>query len=263
MRIVVSQHEEKMRQNRLFLDSEIVEKLIRIRFGGVDGLVGHWAANTSEEGEARERAAIYRWLQHGLPAQESTIFSFCALLDADPICLIDYKRIGFFSKFYQIRKAIQIGLLAKGPIAPIYEMYMPSRSWPSDTMASKYYGHPWHAVEFDNAALSSEGKYALIEIRYAQEVDQLARCIHISYRRTKPKEEMWRPYGWVIRYLNELRLYSESGDFQTCKIVEPNTTTFRTYFGGRAVEFRLASLHVFQHNIKYPVSPEGSIGFEW
>ena len=252
-----------MRQNRLFLDSAIVDELIEDKFGSVDGLVGHWAADSPIGGEARERAAIYRWLKSGVPAKEATIFAFCALLDADPISLIDYEKIGFFSKFYQIRKAIQIGLVATGPIAPMYEMYMPSRTWPSDWIAQKYYGHPWHAVEFDNVALAPEGQYAMIEIKFKENILKSTRCIHISYRRTKPREEMWRPYGWVIRHLTKLRLYSESGDFQTYELSEPDTIKFRTFFGGREVEFRLASLHSFKHNIVYPVRKEGSVGFEW
>jgi hypothetical protein len=260
---VVSRIEKKMRQNRLFLDSGIVEELIRDKFGSVDGLVGHWSVDSSNDGKSRERAAVYRWLQQGIPAKEGTIFSFCALLDADPVSLIDYNRIGFFSKFYQIRKAIQIGLLSKGPISPIYEMYMPSREWPSNLIASKYYGRNWHTVDFDNKDFANEGQYALIEAIYPQDITKSVRCIHISYRRTKPKEEMWRPYGWVVRFSNNLRLYSESGDYQTCRALEPNNIKFRTYFGGRAVEFRLASLHAFEYQKHYPVSPDGSIGFEW
>ncbi len=250
-----------MRQNRLFMDKGYVSRLIDSKFGSVDALVADWAIDRPTE--ARERAAVYKWLKEGIPTQEGSLFGFCSILDVDPVSIIDYQKIGFFSKFYQLRKAIQIGLFSTGPIPALLKMYGPSSDWPSDWLAIKYFARPWFRAEFQNADLWESGQYGLIKVSFEQVWTDSLRCVHISYRRTHPKEEMWRPYGWVVQGYGMTSLYAESGDFQSQAVDQPDLLQFRTYFGGRAVEFRIASLHGFQHTLEYPVSKDGHVGFEW
>lgn len=250
-----------MRQNRLFIDREHTSRLIEQRFGSVDALVADWAQERPDE--ARERAAVYKWLSEGVPTKEDSLFGFCAMLDVDPISIIDYRKIGFFSKFYLLRKAIQSGLFSTGPIPALLKMYGPSADWPSDWLAHKYFKRPWVRAEFQNAEVCQEGHYALLKVSFEDDWLRSIRCVHISYRRTRPKEEMWRPYGWVIQGYGEVNLYAESGDHQVQVAEDPNLIQFRTYFGGRSVEFRIASLHAFQFEIQYPVSSTTQVGFEW
>lgn len=250
-----------MRQKRLFLDQRLTASLIESRFGSVDGLVTDWS--TENPLLSRERASIYKWMTQGVPTNDDALFGFASILDVDPVSIIDYQKLGFFSKFYQLRRTIQLGFHTAGPIPSLLKMYEPSKEWPTDWLAMKYFSRNWTRFEFNNEVCWNEGKYALIRVVFRQVIEETPRTVHISYRRTQPREEMWRPYGWVIQDKSLARLYAESGDFQSEPPQCRNEIHFRTYFGARSVEFRLASLHDFTCEIEYPSDCSSRIGFDW
>lgn len=89
------------------------------------------------------------------------------------------------------------------------------------------------------------------------------RAVHIAYRRKISPVTMWRFYGTVLCIDNELRLYSESGAFQTMPQVEADEIRFRTYFVGCEVELRTASLNEFTVDTTVPHNDTSTVGFEW
>lgn len=74
---------------------------------------------------------------------------------------------------------------------------------------------------------------------------------------------MWRYYGTVLAIERKLELYNESGDYQFMEQVEDDEIRFRTYFGGRPVEWRIVSLHEFSVEKVFPYNDMTTIGFNW
>jgi len=74
---------------------------------------------------------------------------------------------------------------------------------------------------------------------------------------------MWRYYGTVIAVDGQLILYNESGGHQEMRQAENNEIRFRTYYGGRPVEWRIAGLHDFSTELEMPYNDMNTIGFNW
>ena len=74
---------------------------------------------------------------------------------------------------------------------------------------------------------------------------------------------MWRYYGTVLADDQKLKLYNEGGDYQQMQQVENDEIRFRTYFGGRPVEWRIVSLHDFLCTYELPFNDKKTIGFDW
>jgi hypothetical protein len=74
---------------------------------------------------------------------------------------------------------------------------------------------------------------------------------------------MWRFYGTVIAIGDRIELYSEGGAFQGMSRAESQVIPFRTYYGGRPVEWRVASLHAFDLAMKFPCNDTSVVSFVW
>jgi hypothetical protein len=74
---------------------------------------------------------------------------------------------------------------------------------------------------------------------------------------------MWRYYGTVIAVDGRLDLYNEAGGHQHMPQADKNEIRFRTYYGGRDVEWRVASLHEFSADFEFPFNDMSTIGFNW
>jgi hypothetical protein len=74
---------------------------------------------------------------------------------------------------------------------------------------------------------------------------------------------MWRFYGTVISLGDKLELYNEGGYHRDMPSLGKGKICFRTYFGGRPVEFRIVSLHDFDYSLTCPFNDKSVIGFEW
>ena len=234
--------------------------------GGLDGLVGAWQALAEDNEDVvrpRQKSTIYRWLKKGVPGGGEEVLAICGLLDVDPLALFDYQRNGYFDRFATLRRNIQLGLSKIGVLAPLYALYQPGPFWPSDGLAERYWSRPWCRQEFTNQADWTSSDYVLVTARFHQPPQGQPRAVHIAYRRLGSRDTMWRFYGSVIALEGELHLYSESGDHQIMGQVNKDEIRFRTYFGGRPVEFRLASLHAAEIELEFPYNDPETIGFEW
>lgn len=225
--------------------------------------------------EPKQPPTIHRWMLNGVPvkrpfqdsarAHESDwqIFGFCGLLDVDLLAIFDYQRNGYFSKFATIRQLIYLGRRALGGLAPLLEMYRPGDVWPSNEIAETCYGRPWFAREFTNADDWHSNHYILVRIGFVHSAGTQPRAVHIAYRRVGVPDTMWRYYGTVLAIDGELQLYNESGGYQSMAQGERDEIRFRTYYGGRPVEWRIVSLHEFVVGTKFPFDDMTTIGFNW
>ena len=249
----------------IYLRPDIVQDMIKQRFGTIDELAADWeerVVSNRNFPKARQRASMYRWVKDGVPSRGDQIIGLCAMLDVDPMAIFDYEKNGYFSQFASIRHKIQLGLAHVGVFSPLYRVYKPGPEWPSDETAQTCYERPWFGVEFNNADHWSETNYSLVKVKFARPSND-PRAVHIAYRRTDSADTMWRYFGTVLSVAGELRLYSESGAYQTMPEVELGEVRFRTFYGGRPVEFRVASLHEFSLDTEYPHNDKATIGFEW
>lgn len=254
----------------IFLRQKLTAKLVHNIYGGFDELAAEWEDRASDQPnfpKPKQRSSIYRWLPNGVPTKQEgsnlQFFGFCALLDVDPLAIFDYERNGYFSKFAKIRQMIYYGQRALGGLAPLLEMYRPNDIWPSDEIARICYGHPWFANEFTNSEDWSSTDYLLVKVKFSQPIRSAPRAVHVAYRRVGVPDTMWRYYGTVLAIDGKLELYNESGDYQHMEQVEGDGICFRTYFGGRPVEWRIVSLHEFSVEKVFPYNDMTTIGFNW
>lgn len=249
----------------IHLRTSIIQAIIKQRFGSFDAFAADWedrAANSKGFPKARQRSSMYRWIKDGVPSQGDQVIGFCAMLDVDPMAVFDYEKNGYFSNFARIRHLIQLGLAHVGVFKPLYSVYRPGPIWPSDETARTCYGREWFASEFNNQEHWSDTNYCLIKVQFAEHSTD-PRAAHIAYRRTDTADNMWRYFGTVVSIDGELRLYSESGAYQTMLEAIEGEVRFRSFYGGRPVEFRVASLHEFALDTEYPHNDKATIGFEW
>lgn len=265
--------------SRVFLRAEATRALVQKRFGSFDGpngFLARWEELAAERAgfpDEPDRGTVYDWIAKGfrkhptdkLASEQSYLLGLCATLDVDPLALFDFHRNGYFSRFAKIRIAIQRGATRLGALRPLFELYEPDVEWPSDVIARTYWGRDWSSALFDNAQHYQSHDYAALRVQFHQPVEDSPRAVHIAYRRwdTREIDAMWRYYGTVILHDDTIDLYSEGGVHKKMARLQADTIAFRTYFGGRKVEFKLASLHPFDHTIEFPCNDMSIVGFDW
>gem|GEM_PF-4238038 len=74
---------------------------------------------------------------------------------------------------------------------------------------------------------------------------------------------MWRYYGTVLAHDGAIDLYNEGGLHLKMAQADQGIISFRTYFGGRKVEFKIVSLHDFEIEIDFPNNDMSIVGFNW
>jgi hypothetical protein len=223
------------------------------------------------------RSTSYNWKNEGFPSINKyrrgsevnpkfyQAVAACGQIDVDPLAVFDLERNGFASRFSKLRKAIQHGLGGLGAYAPLFELYEPDEVWPSSALAKRFWGRDWFAHVFSNENEYQSDDYGLVKIRFTQAPENLPRAVHIAYRRwdTRDQDTMWRFYGTVRRVQNQVELFNEGGVHQLMKRRPCCDLEFRTFFGGRKVEFKIASLHQFETEIVFPCNDMGIVGFNW
>jgi hypothetical protein len=254
----------------IFLREDLAGRLVREIYGGYDELAAAWedqTANGSDLPKARQRSSLYRWVTHGVPTRrdgtDHKFFVLCGLLDVDPLAIFDFHRNGYFSKFARIRQLIYYGRQALGGVATMLDMYRPADTWPSNSIAQTCFAHGWYLHHLTNQDNWDNSDYILLKVRFTDNRISHPRAVHVAYRRFGVPDTMWRYYGSVLAIDGRLELYNESGTYQTMDQVHDNEVRFRTYFGGRPVEWRIASLHEFSLHTEYPSNDTEIIGFTW
>ena len=257
---------------RVYLNESIIRGTLRKNQKTLEKIADEWASPSGGDATyppAPSRSTIYKWAADGFPSIESgpskfQLLAFCAQLDADPLVLFDYRRNGYFSKFTKLRVAIQRGLGNLGAFGPLIELYQPDVHWPSDALAKWIWGRNWYFEVFDNQIYHHTNDYASIKMTFSK-TGGLPRAAHIAYRRWKTRhtDSMWRYYGTVIAVEDNIELYSEGGAHKRAHRSDENEIEFSTYFGGRQVEFKIASIHQFSSDVSCPARDPSVIGFEW
>jgi hypothetical protein len=261
-------------RDKVFLREEPTRTLIRKRKKTLEKVAYEWGAPCDapvhDYPPAPSRSTIYKWITEGFPSIETgpsryQLLAFCAQLDADPLALFDYQRNGYFSRFAKLRTALQRGAGALGALAPLLDLYRPDEEWPCSGLAHWIWQKPWSYRTFDNLGEHNSTSYARINIHFNEQTGGDPRAVHLAYRRWNVKQidPMWRFYGTVIAIGDNLELYTEGGIHQKMHRASDDVISFRTYFGGRPVEFKLASLHSFSIDHEFPFDDMSVIGFDW
>lgn len=254
----------------VFLRQDLTTRLIDDLFANKDALAKRWkvmsAANPAFP-KPRTRATIYRWIDEGVPVTDKDsgllLFGFCALLDVDLLAIFDFERNGYFRRFSKLRQLIYAQNPVAGGIKALMAMYRPADVWPSDSIARQCYGRRWFSHTLNNNDDWHSSDYILLKAKFLETPGNLPRAVHIAYRRTTNRDTMWRYYGTVLSVEGRLELYNEGGDFSQMPVVEAGEIRFRTYYGGRPVEWRIVSLHAFGLTPVRPFNDMTVIGFNW
>jgi hypothetical protein len=249
---------------RVFARPDIAQSMIEEKFGGLRQLVAEWQAKeeTSPFPKSKGRSSVSDYLRDGFSAGQDYL-AVCSMLDVDPLALLDYERTGFFSKFTLIRSAIYSGFGGRSALRELVDMYGPKTAWPSDGIAQAYYQRTWYAKEFNNLAVAHLDEYARLSFNFDGLRSSHPVAAHIAYKREASRDGLWRYFGVVLRGNEGIRLYSEDGDYQEAKLDQGSDISFRTYFGGRRVIFRAASLHKYSLDIVHPCKREDYVTFKW
>ena len=247
------------------IQAALVRELIETRYGSIDQFVVEWehrvATGQQKAGSPRDRATIYRWLKQGIPSRQDELYGFCAALDVDPLAILPLSHEFIERVFPRERLLLQVNSVTRSQFAPIWLMYRSGHSYPNAEIAERYYNRSWYTFDFSHEPDVVAGVYAAVSMN-AISTAPTPRAYHFSYRRTNARDQMWRPYGSVVRLRSKTVLLSESGDFQEDSAERPeNTTVAETYFGDGAAEFRVVSLHPFTGSIAAPSMENGAVRF--
>lgn len=249
------------------IDRGRLQGLIDQRYGSVDQLAADWRARYEAEPSAitkpRDRSSIYRWLDDGLPAKKDALYGFCALLDVDPIGIIETGRAFVEENFAKERRAFQMSDKRDTLLAPFRAVYLPSWRWPNASLVRHHFRRDWFVDNFSHEAEDVLNVYAALTFRLKVPLpDEHPRVFHFAYQQKHAIDRLWRPYGVIIAYRDRVRLIAESGNwqeatcdgFRDCAIVE-------TFFGPRPTLFRVASLHAFTTQIEAPSTAQNVVRF--
>ncbi len=249
------------------LRRELVRALIERRFSSVGDLVVAWeewvSSGAQKVGTARNRATIYRWLDKGLPGNRSDIFGFAAMLDVDPVALLDITEDYIRKGYGRERRLFQLGMANRAPLAAFWPIYTPGPGWPNAEVSHPYYGRAWCTADFAHDPATIANVYAAIHLRSKLADDPIVpRTYHFAYRRTGSPDGMWRPYGTVVGYEGEVCLLMENGTYQRQpETRSPAVVVAETWFGPGPAEFRVAALHEFEVTVQVPSEERGVVRF--
>lgn len=263
--------------SRIMLRQDLANRLVKERYGSFEQFFDEWEQSgtlqttdgRSLENPAKRRGKStgYNWTSKGVPTakdgSDHSIFKFCGLLNVDPLALVDYEANGYFSRFAQIRKLLYFSRASLGGLATLLDMYRPSEKWPNDDLAKSYFGRSWWGIEFTNEVDWKNNDYTLLKFKFQKELSAAPRAVHIAYRRVGVPDTMWRFYGTVIAIDGQLQLFTESGFFDRRGQYAEDEIRFRTYYGGRPVQWRVASLHEYDFSRKTPFNDMSVLGFNW
>lgn len=250
---------------KLYVDARLVKQVIERDFGGIAGFAEAWAERDARLARkvplARDGKTIYGWLADGLPNRRETVFDFFALLDVDPVSILDMERNGLPGNFGRIRLSFLLGGAAAGAFRPLFELYRPGPAWPDSDIARAFFSREWTVRDFDHDAADIVNRYATIRVRTDMAQGRPA-AWHIAYRRVLNNDAMWRPYGTVIVRDGTRLLIHENGFTQQESVTaERPDLRFQTFFGPSQLQFRLASLRPFEIDVDFPDDAEELLRF--
>lgn len=239
--------------------------LIHRRFGSVDNLIVEWehriTAKIQQRGVSRDRGTVYRWLNQGLPSQADDVFGFAAVLDVDPVALLNVDQRYVHEQFGRERRWFRLNRPRATYLTPLWPIYAADEGWPNQPLAEAFYGRRWHVADFAHDPAIAANVYAAIILQ--DRIDHglaFPKTYHIAYRRFGVSDRMWRPFGTVVGFESEMMLLSEGGSYQSIERESPETVV-ETYFGPGPAEFRIVSLHEFQLTLEVPSTGRRCVRF--
>lgn len=249
------------------LRTEMIRDLIARRFGSVDDLVVEWEERVKSGqqriGKARNRGTVYRWLDEGLPSRKEDILGFAALLDVDPIALLQIDDDFIRQHYGRERRLFQLGALARSRLAAFWAIYIPGGAWPDPSIARSLYRRDWTIGEYFHDPNLIANTYACFQFTQTDsDISTAPWVVHFAYRRAGARDGMWRPYGSVICSGCSVMLISESGDIQErSRSKTASYIAVETHFGPGGAEFRVASLHAFEFTVIAPSQETNCVQF--
>lgn len=244
------------------VNKPLVEQLIKDQYGTVDDLLVEWeyrCALNKKFAKPREASRVYKYSKGELPKKEDTLFSYCALLNADPIAIVDTSQ-EFVAKHYWKERLHFFSSEKKTLLAPFRPLFLPGQQWPDNSIVETYYDRTWHTEEFLFAADTMAHGYAAVYITPQDELPlNHPRVFHFAYQVKGAPDQLWRPYGITIGYHDRVRLIHERGVWQEIAKPEHSKDVIaETFFGPDSCWFRVASLHPFEIGVVAP-SPETNV----
>jgi len=222
------------------------------------------ATGKQQNGKARNRGTVYRWLDEGLPSRKEDILGFAALLDVDPVALLRIDDEFLRQHYGRERRKFQLGALGRSRLAAFWAIYIPGGCWPDPSIARTLYGRNWtiHEHRHDPEVVSN----AFACFTFTPKMIDGATApwvVHFAYRRVGARDGMWRPYGSAMQYGGSVQLISENGDLQE-RSLGRNAVSIpvETDFGPGGAEFRVASLHAFDLVVTAPSSEPNCVRFQ-
>lgn len=246
------------------IDTALVQNLINQKYGTVPKLVEEWDMRVAEKiqsvGKSRDISNVRRWLRDKFPKQEDAVFGFAAVLDIDPLALVDLNVELVGKQLNLTRRLFQDGFYDGVTLPPFWALYKAIDGWPNNNFANSYYNRSWSTVEFTHNPPANVGTYAAALLQPTTK-KLMPTVFHFAFRRLNVPDKRWRPYGAVVAYENCIKLVSGSGDLQV-RDRRNHLVPVETQFGAGHAEFRIASIHKFDFELEIPSKQIEPVRFE-
>lgn len=246
------------------IKTELIRQLIERKFGSVDDLIVEWEhrvdTNRQSSGDSRDRSTVYRWLGGGLPSRPDDIFGFAALLDVDPIALLDIDRDYIHEQFGRERRFFRLNRPRKSQMAALWALYTADGGWPDQKLAETFYGKRWQTADFAHDPSRIRNAYAAITLSPEDIEIDAPKTFHFAYRSVGVSDRMWRPFGTVIGHGGNSILLSERGVFDQAQRSNANVVA-ECWFGPGPAEFRVVSIHPFALTVCVPANDLPAVRF--
>ncbi len=227
---------------------KLLENLIKARFGSIDNLIAEWEVR-AEAGEFKDeprppnRASLFRWTDEKptLPRKEFWLWRLCALLDADPFCLLRLSKGAERKSFEHLYSAFATNAWPQG-LNFLGSFFGLQKAWPPPAQIERFFGRKWFVRDFfhDGRECNYFARIALHGDRPA--TDLPPQVYHFAYSSLG----RWTQYGIVLRGETSIELIQVNGQM-VLKTLDSSSalSVVETWFGQQACEFRIASIHPF------------------
>jgi hypothetical protein len=230
----------------IILNGDLLEKLIKSRFrAGKSDLISLW----DDSGDGLNSTTIYRWTKGQLPRNGEDLLKLAGLLDVDPFALLAFRTE---STTEVIERLLQSFIKNQWERFSFFrDFFGRQKNWPPAQVANGFFGRSWHQARLAHDPAVRANYYATISLDGLKHLDNVTpQVFHFAFRQTGRFAEYWLDYGFVVRTGNEVRLLHINGQaesYSTATLAEP--TYVETFFGPSPVEFCIASLHPFSHEL--------------
>lgn len=236
----------RLNMHGILLNGALLESLIKSRFrSGKSDLISLWDAS----GEGLDQSTIYRWTKGQLPRKGDDLLKLAGLLDVDPFALLAFESE---STTDIIERLLRSYLQNKWERFSFFsEFFGRQKNWPPLQVATQFFQRNWNQAMLTHDPARRANYYATISLTGHRHLDNLTpQVFHFAFRQPGRFAGHWLDYGFVVRTGKEVRLLHINGQAETYmanRLEEP--TYVETFFGPSAVEFCIASLHSFSHNL--------------